>query len=122
VHVAVDGAVPLLSGWKVKLGMVPFFISAALVLVSLLVLLAPARMRRVGFVVACCAAFLAAASILVPLIFDGEFAPGSYPYPGGKLFGVIQLAGYLAIAALLRRPLASNNALEQNARPAASVR
>ncbi|WHZ21246.1 MAG: hypothetical protein OJF47_000358 [Nitrospira sp.] len=29
-HVAIDGAFPLLNGWKVKLGYIPFFIAAGL--------------------------------------------------------------------------------------------
>lgn len=111
-HVAIDGAYPLLHGWKVKLESVPFFIAAGLLLLSLLLLVVPLRARVLGFAVACCCAVLAAAGIIVPLALDGEFAPGSYPYPGGQLFGVIQLAGHAAAVALLRRPLASNKLLQ----------
>jgi hypothetical protein len=111
-HIAADGAYPFVNGWKVKLESVPFFVSAALCVIALLLFLTPTRARAVGFVVACIGTILSAAAIVVPWVLDGEFAPGSYPYFGGKSFVVIQLAGFVAAARLLRRTLASNKLLQ----------
>jgi hypothetical protein len=112
VHIAADGVYPLLNGWKVKLGSVPFFVGSGLLVVSLLLLFAPTRTRFFAFCVALVCAFISAAATVLPLVLDGEFAPGSYPYPGGQLFVVIQLAGYVGVALLLRRRLASNKLLQ----------
>ena len=111
-HMAADGAYPLMNGWKVKLESVPFFVSAALVVIALLIFLTPKRARAVAFVVACIGAFVSAAAIVVPWVLDSEFAPGSYPYLGGQLFVVIQLVGFVAAACLLQRPSASNKLLQ----------
>jgi hypothetical protein len=108
IHIAVDGAVPLLLGWRVKLATVPFFLSGVLLTVSLVLFVSPSRTRAFGFVLACSGAFISAASVIVPFALDGEFSPNSYPYPGGKLFGLIQLAGFIACTVLLRRRFASN--------------
>lgn len=111
IHIAADGAVPFLLGWKVKLGTVPFLLSGALILVVIALSVAPARARTFGFAIACCGIFFAAASIIIPLALDGDFSPNSYPYFGGRLFGLIQLCGFFACAALLRRRIASNKLL-----------
>jgi hypothetical protein len=76
-HVVADGSYPLLNGWKVKLETVPFFVGGALLFVTLLLLIAPSRTRALGFAVACACAALAAVSIIVPLVLDGDFAPGA---------------------------------------------
>jgi hypothetical protein len=112
IHIAVDGAVPFLLGWKVPLGMVPFFVAGAVFVVSLALFVADTRARRFGLVFGCAGAFIAAASIIAPLALDGEFFSSSYPYPGGKLFGLIQFAGFTTVAVLLRRRFASNNSFE----------
>jgi drug/metabolite transporter superfamily protein YnfA len=112
IHDAIDGAVPLWLGWKVKLGMVPFFLSGVLLVVSFVLFVTPSRTRAFGFTFACCGVFICAASVIVPFALDGEFGSNSYPYPGGKLFGVIQLAGFVVCAALLRRRFASNKLLQ----------
>jgi hypothetical protein len=112
IHIAVDGAVPLLLGWRVKLATVPFFLSGVLLTVSLVLFVAPSRTRAFGFVLACFGVFISAASVIVPFALDGEFSPNSYPYLGGKLFGLIQSAGFTACTALLRRRFASNKLLQ----------
>lgn len=101
IHIAVDGAAPLLLGWKVKLGMIPFLISGVIVIVSLILSVMPSKARAFGFAVACVGVFISAASLIVPVALDGEFAPSAYPYPGGRLFGLIQFVGFVACIVLL---------------------
>lgn len=112
IHIAADGAVPFLLGWKVKLGTVPFFLTGALIVVAIVLSLAPSKARAYGLAVACCGAFLSAAGIIIPLALDGDFSPNAHPYFGGRLFGLIQLCGFATCAALLRRRVASNKLLQ----------
>jgi hypothetical protein len=107
-HVAIDGAIPLINGWMVKLGMVPFLIAGGLLLVALLVVVWPFKLRTLGFSVACIGTFLSAVSVLVPLFLDGELPLSDYPYPGSSLFPFVQFVGYLAAAALLSHTAASS--------------
>jgi hypothetical protein len=107
-HVAFDGVIPLINGWMVKLGMVPFVIAGCLLLAALLIVIWASRLRSLGFAVACIGTFLSAASVLVPLFLDGELPLSDYPYPGSSLFPFVQFVGYLTAAVLLSHGAASS--------------